>query len=168
MDQTPRKSADQLAAQLDARMKARDDLFSSLCSICGSFGKPARGVKKHIERTQRQIKTLDDEILQLGAELRQARSEDFTDSFECPQCSNECVGHCYNMSFFVDDDGEIYYVEDPDNVYSVGDSEQTIPGVSKNRFSDLPTPWKKMIVRYLVLSRDTPRWFIHVLSEVEL
>lgn len=168
MDQIPIKSAEQLAASLDARMKERDDLFSSLRSLCNSSGKMARGTKKQIERTQKYIKKLDDEIIQLSTELRNARDQDYTDSFESPQCSNECVGHCYNMSFFVDDDGEIYYLEDANKVYSVGDSDQTLPGVEKNKFSDLPTPWKKMIVRYLVLSRETPRWFIHVLSEVDL
>lgn len=67
---------------------------------------------------------------------------------------NECVGYCYGMGIYIDDNDDIRYQEMPEEYAVIGDPELHIDLLPK--LAELPVGEQKMILGYLLTSEDTP------------
>ena len=81
--------------------------------------------------------------------------EDFESAEYC-----ECIGYCYGKSIYVNDEGEILFIEaDENGADAVGDPAFNVDALKP--LDVLPEAEKTMILNYLDEAEDTPLWFKH-------
>ena len=107
--------------------------------------------------TRRELSELRDQKVLYLYELENLKDEKA--DFESEEYY-ECIGYCYGKSIYVNDEGEILFIEaDENGADAVGDPAFNVDALKP--LDVLPEAEKTMILNYLDEAVETPLWFKH-------